>query len=78
MWGWDQLVDGYLAQYAARGLCDASVSRATSVLGHRGEWMKRCRPRPWLEQIDAPLISRFIRSRTTFKSIRSLMNGWRA
>ena len=68
MRGWDQLLDGYLAQYAARGLCDGSVSRATSVLGQWGEWMKRCRPRPRIEQIDAPLIARFIRSRTSFKS----------
>lgn len=68
MRGWDQLLDGYLAQYAARGVCDGSVSRATSVLGQWGEWMKRCRPRPRIEQIDAPLITRFIRSRTTFKS----------
>lgn len=68
MRGWDQLLDGYLAQYAARGLCDGSVSRATSVLGQWGEWMKRCRPRPRIEEIDAPLIARFIRSRTSFKS----------
>lgn len=68
MRGWDQLLDGYLAQYAARGLCDGSVSRATSVLGHWGEWMKRCRPRPRIEHIDGPLIARFIRSRTSFKS----------
>jgi site-specific recombinase XerD len=68
MRGWDQLLDGYLAQYAARGLCDGSVSRATSVLGQWGEWMKRCRPRPRIEEIDASLITRFIRSRTSFKS----------
>jgi site-specific recombinase XerD len=68
MRGWDQLLDGYLAQYAARGLCDGSVIRATSVLGQWGEWMKRCRPRPRIEEIDAPLITRFIRSRTSFKS----------
>lgn len=68
MRGWDQLLDGYLAQYAARGVCDGSVSRATSVLGKWGQWMKRCRPRPRIEEIDAPLIARFIRSRTAFKS----------
>lgn len=68
MRGWDQLLDGYLAEYAARGLCDGSVGRATSVLGHWGEWLKRRRPRPRIDQIDAPLITGFIESRTSFKS----------
>ena len=68
MRGWDQLLDGYLAEYAARGVCDGSVNRATSVLGHWGQWMKRRRPRPRIEQIDAPLITRFIQSRTSFRS----------
>jgi site-specific recombinase XerD len=30
--------------------------------------MKRCRPRPKLEEIDAPLITRFIRASTPFKA----------
>lgn len=68
MRGWDQLLDGYLAEYAARGVCDESIRRATRVLATWGDWMKRCRPRPKIEQIDAPLIARFVRSRTTFRS----------
>lgn len=68
MRGWDQLLDGYLAEYAARGVCDESVARAARELGHWGQWLKRCKPRPKLEEIDAPLITRFIRSRTPFKS----------
>jgi site-specific recombinase XerD len=74
MRGWDQLLDGYLAQYAARGLSDGSVSRTTSVLGQWGQWMKRCRPRPRIDEIDAPLITRFIRSRGTFKA-KSTVSG---
>jgi site-specific recombinase XerD len=66
MRGWDRLLDGYLAEYGARGLADGSVARVSSVLEHWGIWMKRCRPRPRLEAIDAPLITRFMRSRCSF------------
>lgn len=68
MRGWDRLLDGYLAEYASRGLADGSVVRATAVLHQWGSWLKQRRPVPRLESIDAPLITRFIRSRCTFKS----------
>lgn len=66
MRGWDRLLDGYLVEYGARGLADGSVERVASVLHQWGAWLKRCRPRPQLETIDAPLIERFIRSRGAF------------
>ncbi|MGZ5676939.1 MAG: tyrosine-type recombinase/integrase [Usitatibacter sp.] len=62
------MLDGYLAEYGARGLADGSVARVGMVLDQWGSWLKRCRPRPRLEAIDAPLIARFIRSRCTFHS----------
>lgn len=31
MKGWDQLMDGYLAEYGSRGLCTETVSRMTRV-----------------------------------------------
>lgn len=68
MRGWDRMLDGYLAEYGARGLTDGSVARVESVLNQWGSWLKRCRPRPRLESIDAPLIARFIRSRCSFYS----------
>jgi len=68
MRGWDQLVDGYLAEYGSRGLCPETVARTTRVLERWGGWLRQRRPRPRLEQIDADLITRFIRARTTFRS----------
>jgi site-specific recombinase XerD len=65
---WDRLLDGYLAELGARGLADAYVGRVTGVLERWGSWMKRCRPRPRLEEVDAPLIERFICSRCSFYS----------
>lgn len=68
MRGWDQLLDGYMVEYGARGLSEENVKGVARTLERWGVWMKRCRPRPRLEQIDAPLIVRFMRSRTNFKA----------
>jgi site-specific recombinase XerD len=68
MRGWDQLLDGYLAEYRARGLCAGSVDRTTSVLERWGQWMRTRRPRPRLEQVGADLIVRFIETRSSFRA----------
>jgi site-specific recombinase XerD len=65
---WDQLLDGYLAEYRARGLCAGSIERTTSVLERWGQWMRSRRPRPRLEQVDADLIVRFIQTRSSFRA----------
>jgi integrase/recombinase XerC len=66
MRGWNQLLDGYLAEYGARGLCKGSVGHTTSVLERWGRWMRGRRPKPRIEQIDAELIVRFIEARSSF------------
>ena len=65
---WDSLLDGYLAEYAARGRSPQTVAHVTRVLEQWGAWMKRRRPRPKLEQIDADLIVRFMASRSAFRA----------
>src|SRR5262245_12295809 len=65
---WDHLLDGYLAEYGARGLSEESTRGVRRVLEDWGQWMKRCRPRPRLDQVDASLITRFVRDRTAFKA----------
>ncbi|MBZ0250461.1 MAG: tyrosine-type recombinase/integrase [Burkholderiales bacterium] len=66
MRGWDQLLDGYMAEYGARGLSEESVRVAGRALERWGLWLKRSRPRPRLEDVDAPLIARYMRSRSSF------------
>lgn len=68
MSGWDQLMDGYLAEYRARGVCAGSVMRTTSVLERWGRWMRTRRPRAQIERIDAEQITQFIEARTSFRS----------
>ena len=68
MRGWDTLLDGYLAEYRARGVCDGSISHTTSVLERWGRWLRSRRPRPPIEHVDAELIVRFIRTRSPFRA----------
>jgi site-specific recombinase XerD len=81
MRGWEQLLDGYMAEYSSRGIGAASVARTASVLAHWGTWMRARRPRPRLEQIDADLITRFIatqyafRTKATVSGVLSTMRG---
>ena len=65
---WDSLLDGYLAEYAARGRATGTVVQVTRTLEQWGAWMKRRRPRVKLEQVDADLIVRFIASRSAFRA----------
>jgi site-specific recombinase XerD len=61
-------MDGYLAEYRARGVCAGSIGHTTSVLERWGRWMRTRRPRPPLERVDAELITRFIEARTSFRA----------
>ena len=65
---WDRLLDTYMEEYRARGICPATVAATESRL-HRWEWwLKKRRPRVAVEQIGAELISRYIGSRASFRS----------
>jgi site-specific recombinase XerD len=63
---WDGLVERYAASQRARGLAEATVAAGERELSRFGTWLKRRRPRPSLEDIDADLIVRFIRGRSAF------------
>ena len=65
---WERLLDGYLEEYAGRGRSPGMEARVARVLERWGRWMKRRRPRPQLERIDADLLVTYIRSCTTFRS----------
>ena len=65
---WDRLVEGYLEEYRARGVGEATVAHTQRRLVAWGCWLKSRRPRPQLEAIDAELHVRYIESRSTFRA----------
>jgi len=65
---WDGLVDAYLEEYEVRGVSAAMQGNVRRELERWGQWLKRRRPKPRLEDVDAPLIVRYIEQRTPFRS----------
>jgi site-specific recombinase XerD len=66
--GWDALVDGYLAEYVARGRAAGTVAHVQAALERWVRWMRHRRPRPRVDQVDADLLVRYLQSRTSFRS----------
>lgn len=79
---WDRLVDGYMDEYRARGIGAATVAHTQARLMRWGAWLKSRRPRPQLEAIDAPLLTRYVeysgrfRSKATVYGTLSTMRGF--
>ncbi len=71
---WDRLVELYLEEYAARGVCAETVRHVQRELDRWGAWLKHRRPRPRLEEINADLVVRYIRQRASFRS-KALVRG---
>jgi site-specific recombinase XerD len=65
---WDRLVEGYIEEYRARGIGEATVAHTASRLTAWGCWLKSRRPRPQLEEIGADLHARYIESRSVFRA----------
>ncbi len=65
---WDRLLDSYIEEYRARGVCAESVAMNTARLERWGLWLKARRPRVAIEKIDADSITRYIESCSTFRA----------
>lgn len=65
---WDGLVEEYLRECETRGLAASTVAARRGALERWGSWMKRQRPRPRLEEVDAQLVIAYVRSRKAFRS----------
>ena len=65
---WDRLVDAYIEEYRARGVCAGSVAHTESKLRQWGCWLKSRRPRPMLDAIDPQLHVRYLASRSAFRA----------
>jgi site-specific recombinase XerD len=62
------LVDGYVEECQARGICAASLAHTQSRLRHWGSWLKSRRPRPVLDAIDPELHVRYLATRSAFRA----------
>jgi site-specific recombinase XerD len=65
---WDRLLDSYIEEYRARGVCAESVAMNAARLDRWGRWLKARRPRVGIERIDSESITRYIESCSTFKA----------
>ena len=65
---WDGLLDRYMTEYGNRDISPERVKSVRQELGRFGLWLKARRPRPRLEDVDAELIIRYVRERTTFRA----------
>lgn len=63
---WENLVDGFLKEYAARDVSESQVRNRERELIKFGIWLKRKKPSPKIEDISLELIHEYIKSRTTF------------
>jgi len=79
---WDRLLEQFMEREGARGLSVEYLQNLRRECERTGCWLKNRRPRPTLEQVDAELLIKYVRSRTTFRSkatlsgILSKLRGW--
>ncbi len=71
---WDGLLDRYARLLETRGLATATIDHRVREATRFGTWLKKRRPRPSLEEIDADLIVGYVSSRTSFHA-RSTVSG---
>ena len=65
---WEKLLDSYMEEYRARGIGRESIAATGSRLQRWGWWLRKRRPRVAIEQIGVELISKYVASRSSFRS----------
>jgi site-specific recombinase XerD len=65
---WDSLVDNYMRYCKTKGLATATIIGNRRQLDKWGNWLKRRKPKPSIEQIDSEYIIKYISMRTAFKA----------
>lgn len=65
---WDRLVDAYVEECRVRGLSPGTLVKRRAELERWGGWLKRRRPRPRIEEVDAELIVTYLRARMAFRA----------
>jgi len=65
---WDNLVEEYTINLTTLGKSPDYVQNTRRELERWGQWLKRRRPRPKLEQVDGDLVIEYIRTRSAFRA----------
>jgi len=71
---WDRWVGRYLGECETRGLAEGTREGLRSQLERWGAWLRRQRPQPRLEDVDAALVVAYLRARGTFHA-KSTLSG---
>ncbi|QOV92112.1 tyrosine-type recombinase/integrase [Humisphaera borealis] len=72
MRNWDQLLDRYMEQYAARGIAVETVANVRRELERLGCWLKNRRPRPRIEDVGSDLLQDYLQRRGSWKAKATL------
>jgi integrase/recombinase XerD len=65
---WDEVVERYVGEYEARGMCPSSVRHVRGELDQWVAWIRHRRPRPKLCEVGGDLVVRYVACRGAFKS----------
>jgi len=68
MKNFDQLLDGFIAEGAARGIGESTLKTRRRELSRWGEFLKNRRPRVYLETLNPELINTFLKNRAHFRT----------
>jgi site-specific recombinase XerD len=71
---WDGLVNDHLEELTQRGLTEETVAGRARELDYFGNWLKRRRPRPKLEEVSSDHIVQYLHGRGAFKA-KSTVSG---
>jgi site-specific recombinase XerD len=63
---WDSILDGYVRECELRGLSEVSIEAKQRELERFGNWLKRRRPRPKIEEVNHEYLQEYIKTRTAF------------
>jgi len=65
---WDNLVENYQKYCEMKGLAEATILGVRRLLEKWGNWLKRRKPKPSINEINSEYIIKFIQARTAFRA----------
>ncbi len=72
---WETLVESYMRECEAQGMCEATRHGRERELMRWGLWLKGRRPKPALEEVSADHVSEYLRRRAAFRSKSTLASA---